>query len=107
MSNCHFPCSSKRRGEFGEWVALKLLKKKVFDVFIEIGESRKDRRMEIDLVCLDYDTLVFVEVRSRSEDSRVNGWQSLDLKKRKSMKKAGSIIHTEGGLAMTTTVTIL
>ena len=69
--------------------------------------SRKDRRMEIDLVCLDYDTLVFVEVRSRSEDSRVNGWQSLDLKKRKSMKKAARSFFQKEGLAMTTTVTIL
>ena len=73
MSNCHFPRSSKRRGEFGEWVALKLLKKKGFRCIHRNWRSRKDQRMEIDLVCLDYDTLVFVEVRSRSEDSKVNG----------------------------------
>lgn len=97
MSNCHFPRSSKRRGEFGEWVALKLLKKKGFRCIHRNWRSRKDRRMEIDLVCLDYDTLVFVEVRSRSEDSRVNGWHSLDLKKRKSMKKAARSFLSEGG----------
>ena len=39
MSNCHFPVLVKEGVNFGEWVALKLLKKKVFDVFIEIGEA--------------------------------------------------------------------
>ena len=41
MSNCHFPCSSKKKGEFGEWVALKLLKKKVFDVFVSKLEKQE------------------------------------------------------------------
>ena len=45
--------------------------------------------MEIDLICVDHQCLVFVEVRSRSVDAMVSGWQSLmNKKKLKSLRRA-------------------
>ncbi|OPZ68986.1 MAG: hypothetical protein BWY82_02403 [Verrucomicrobia bacterium ADurb.Bin474] len=45
-------------------------------------------RYEIDIVCRDGDTLVFVEVRTRREGSLVSGYSSLTKKKRKALLTA-------------------
>ena len=44
--------------------------------------------MEIDLICVDRQCLVFVEVRSRSVDALVSGWQSLNKQKLLSLRRA-------------------
>jgi len=86
--NQSIPLKPSIRGDFGEWVALKMLKKKGFHCIHRNWRSCSDRRMEIDLICVDRRCLVFVEVRSRSVGSMVNGWQSLKKQKLKSLRRA-------------------
>ena len=53
---------------------------------------------EIDLVALDDDTLVFVEVRSRSEGSWAGGLESIDARKAKALRRAcGAYIQSMPG----------
>jgi len=87
--NQRIPLKPSTRGDFGEWIALRLLKKKGFQCIHRNWRSCTDRRMEIDLICVDRQCLVFVEVRSRSVDAMVSGWQSLmNKKKLKSLRRA-------------------
>ena len=77
------PKHRKLRGEYGEWLAERYLRKKDYKCLNRNWRSRQDRRMELDLVCLDKNQLVFVEVRARSSNSMVNGWHSMSSRKRK------------------------
>ena len=47
-----------------------------------------DRRLEIDVVCLKEGVLVFVEIRARSQLALVNGFHSIDKRKRKTLLRA-------------------
>ena len=80
--------NGKENGEYGEWLGRKYLKKKGFVVLYSNWRSLRDRRNEIDLICMDQEMLVFVEVRARSSHSMINGWQSLSPKKRKALHKS-------------------
>lgn len=82
------PKVSKLRGEYGEWLAERFLRKKGFVCLHRNWRSGADKRMELDLVCLERTQLVFVEVRARSSQSMINGWQSLTPKKRKALHKS-------------------
>jgi putative endonuclease len=82
------PKVSKLRGEYGEWLAERFLRKKGFVFLYRNWRSPEDKRMELDLVCLERTQLVFVEVRARSSHSMINGWQSLTPKKRKALHKS-------------------
>ena len=86
--NQRIPLKLSTRGDFGEWIALKLLKKKGFKCLHRNWRSCSDRRMEIDLICVDRECLVFVEVRSRAADAKVTGWHSLNKQKLKSLRRA-------------------
>jgi len=44
-------------------------------------------RDEIDLVCLDGETLVFVETRARAAGALVSGYHTLDERKRKALRR--------------------
>jgi putative endonuclease len=79
------PKDSKLRGEYGEWLAERYLLKKSYTCLHRNWRSKQDRRMELDLVCLQDNHLVFVEVRARSSNAMVNGWQSLSPRKRKAL----------------------
>lgn len=75
-------------GIYGEWVGKNYLKKKGYRIHFKNWRSRRDRRNEIDLVCLDKKVLVFVEIRSRRENSLVTGYDSLNIRKRKALLKS-------------------
>ena len=79
---------SMQRGCYGEWLGKKFLKKKGFQILEKNWRSRRDRRKEIDLVCLDKETLVFVEIRARSENALISGFDSLNLRKRKALLRS-------------------
>ena len=70
--------NGKENGEYGEWLGRKYLKKKGFVVLYSNWRSLRDRRNEIDLICMDQEMLVFVEVRARSENSFTTGFESLN-----------------------------
>ena len=80
--------NSKENGEYGEWLGRNFLRKKRFFILSSNWRSRKDRRNEIDLVCIDQTTLVFVEIRARSENSFTTGFETLGKRKRKALLKS-------------------
>ena len=75
-------------GRYGEWVGEKFLKRRGFSVMHRNWRSSRDRRLEIDLVCMDVEVLVFVEIRARSENSLVDGYSSLNRKKRNALARS-------------------
>lgn len=50
--------------------------------------SPRDRRDEIDLVCRDGDVLVFVEVKARAEGALVSGFEAVDGRKKRALRRA-------------------
>ena len=77
--------SSKEKGEYGEWKGKKYLKKKGFKILYQNWRSQRDKRNEIDLICLENEILVFVEIRARSENSFTSGYETLNKRKRKAL----------------------
>lgn len=77
--------NSKENGQYGEWLGERHLRKKGFSIIHSNWRSRRDRRNEIDLICMYDRALVFVEVRARSENSFTNGFDSLNQRKRKAL----------------------
>ena len=76
------------KGRYGEWIGEKFLRKRGFSVIRRNWRSSLDRRLEIDLVCMDSEVLVFVEIRARSKGSLVDGYASLSRKKRNALKRS-------------------
>ncbi len=56
---------NKRLGDFGEAVAAQYLKDRGFSI---LETNYRTRSGEIDLICMDKNTLVFVEVKTRNSD---------------------------------------
>ena len=80
--------NNEANGRYGEWVGEKFLKRRGFSVMYRNWRSARDRRLEIDLVCMDLEVLVFVEIRARSENSLVDGYSSLNRKKRNALARS-------------------
>ena len=81
--------NNKIRGWYGEWLALRYLKKRSnFSILEKNWQSQRDARREIDIVGLEKEILVFVEVRARSANSLLSGYQSINRKKRNSIRLA-------------------
>lgn len=78
------------RGEAGERLAAEFLRReKGLTVVTRNWRSPRDRRAEIDLVCRDGATLVFVEVKTRSADAWVSGYHAaVAARKRRAVKRA-------------------
>ncbi len=79
---------SSIKGEYGEWLAKKYLKKKGYFFLTRNWRSKRNNRLEIDLIFKDDEILVFVEVRARSSTSLVSGYESINSKKRQTLKRA-------------------
>ena len=77
-----------QKGEYGEWLAGKYLRKKGYLLIAENWRSKRNHRLEIDLIFRDQEMLVFVEVRARSLKSFVSGFESINRKKRISLSHA-------------------
>ncbi|MBC2605839.1 YraN family protein [Pelagicoccus albus] len=71
-------------GRRGEREAEKLLKKKGLMILARNWRSGRD---EIDIICLDGKAVVFVEVRTRSVDALVSGYDSINRRKREALKR--------------------
>lgn len=50
--------------------------------------SPRDQRDEIDLICRDGDVLVFVEVKARAAGALVSGYQAVDERKKRALRRA-------------------
>jgi len=76
-------------GVLGEQAAADFLKtRQGFTVVTRNWHSPRDRRDEIDLVCRDGDVLVFVEVKARTERARVPGYEAVDERKKRALRRA-------------------
>ncbi len=71
-------------GAKGEIEAERYLKAKGFRILARNWRAGKD---EIDLVCKDEGALVFVETRTRRSGALVGGYDSIDQRKRKALKR--------------------
>lgn len=74
-----------RRGRHGEKQAERYLRAHGLTI---VEKNLRTRRGEIDLIMRDGETLVFVEVRLRQQDSLVSAAESLNPAKRKKWKTA-------------------
>lgn len=70
-------------GKKGESLVAEYLKSKGFTV---IKRNYKDRYGEVDIIAEDGDNLVFVEVKTRSENAIVSGLDAIDEKKKRLVK---------------------
>lgn len=77
-------------GERGERLAAAFLKRLNYKVVARNWRSPRDRRDEIDLVCLDGEVLVFVEVKTRAADALVSGYHAVDGRKKSVVRRAAS-----------------
>jgi putative endonuclease len=78
---------SKRRGDLGEDAAARFLESRGFKV---LERNWRFRQWELDLVCRDKDTVVFVEVKTRRAGSMSTPADALDRRKRERLVKAAS-----------------
>lgn len=75
--------TKKERGDLGERIAADYLsKEKKFRVLVRNWRSGRD---EIDLVCRDRDSLVFVEVKTRTGGGLVPGYFAVNRKKKEAL----------------------
>ena len=69
-----------RRGELGEKLACRFLRRNGYKVLYR--NFRGQRGGEIDIVCRDHDTLVFIEVKTRTREDFGRPIAAIDQQKR-------------------------
>lgn len=84
--------SPYKLGQMGEKIALEYLQRKKFKI---VTKGFHLYRGEIDLIAYDAKTLVFVEVKARSEGALGLPEESVDLRKKRQIRKIA-----EGYLAL-------
>lgn len=76
-------------GARGEQAAAEFLRNRQgYGIVARNWRSPRDQREEIDLVCRDGDILVFVEVKARAAGARVSGYQAVDERKKRALRRA-------------------
>ena len=81
--------AAPKAGARGEQLAAAWLQReRRFTIVARNWRSPRDRRDELDLVCRDGDTLVFVEVKTRGADALVPGVYAVDDRKKRVLKRA-------------------
>ncbi|MEY2881191.1 MAG: hypothetical protein RLZZ15_3571 [Verrucomicrobiota bacterium] len=75
------PASAGARGE--KLAAAWLRRERGFTIVARNWRRPRDRRDELDLVCRDGETLVFVEVKTRAADALVPGLYAVDARKKR------------------------
>jgi putative endonuclease len=68
--------------------AVWLRQNRGFSLIAKNWRNPRDRREEIDLICLDADVLVFVEVKARSLSALVPGFYAVDRRKKSVLRRA-------------------
>ena len=83
------PTANAAAGARGEQAAADYLQARHgFSIVTRNWRSPRDRRDEIDLVCRDGDVLVFVEVKARAAGALVSGYQAVDERKKRALRRA-------------------
>ncbi|MGE4193926.1 MAG: YraN family protein [Pseudodesulfovibrio sp.] len=86
---------NRRTGDLGEDAAARYLETKGFRV---LDRNWQHRQWELDLVCRDRDTVVFVEVKTRKAGAMGAPGEALTRAKRTRLIKAASHYLSEHGL---------
>lgn len=73
-------------GQTGEVLALELLQEKGYQI---LETNWRYRRLEVDIIAMDGDTLVFVEVKTRTFDYHGRPEEFVDDQKMRFLQKAG------------------
>lgn len=73
-----------RLGQFGEWIALKYLLSRRWDI---IARNWRTRRGELDLIAYDGTDLVFIEVKTRQAPTQFSPEANVDNKKRDQLER--------------------
>lgn len=81
--------AASEAGARGEQAAADFLKaRQGYAILARNWRSPRDQRDEIDLVCRDGDVLVFVEVKARAAGARVSGYEAVDERKKRALRRA-------------------
>ncbi len=83
------PSTRAEAGALGEQTAADFLRtKRGYVIVARNWRNPRDLREELDLVCRDGDVLVFVEVKARAAGAQVNGYQAVDERKKRALRRA-------------------
>jgi len=89
LSPAETPSTAGEAGARGEQAAADFLQgRQGYAIVTRNWRSPRDQRDEIDLVCRDGDVLVFVEVKARAEGALVSGYQAVDERKKRALRRA-------------------
>jgi putative endonuclease len=72
------------RGRKGERIACRFLLKQGFDI---LARRHRNRSGELDIVALERDTLVFVEIKTRSSGEFGEPWEFVDWRKQQILRR--------------------
>ncbi len=86
------PAQNKNLGKEGERIAVEYLRKKGYRV---IEENYRTRRGEIDIICEQRGSVIFVEVKTRKSMSFGRPEEAVDSRKRKKMAEIALDYLTE------------
>ena len=76
-------------GALGEQTAADFLRTKHgYAIVTRNWRNPRDLREELDLVCRDGDVLVFVEVKARAAGALVSGFEAVDERKKRALRRA-------------------
>ncbi len=76
-------------GALGEQTAADFLRlRHGYAIVARNWRNPRDLRDEIDLVCRDGEVLVFVEVKARAAGALVSGYQAVDERKKRALRRA-------------------
>lgn len=78
----------KLLGSKGESLAAQFLRKQGYTI---IAHNYTTRIGEIDIIARDGETIVFVEVKTRSDDTFCEPYEAVTIAKREKMKKVASL----------------
>ncbi|MDN5332712.1 MAG: putative endonuclease [Tepidanaerobacteraceae bacterium] len=73
----------KKIGDMGEKYALDYLKANNYEI---VKVNYRSRYGEIDIIAREKNTLVFIEVKTRTSDTYGRGLEAVDIKKRKKIR---------------------
>lgn len=73
-------------GQTGEAIALEFIKKKGYTI---LETNWRHSHLEVDIIAMDGDTLVFIEVKTRTFDYHGRPEEAVNQRKMKRLQKAG------------------
>jgi putative endonuclease len=83
------PTANAEAGALGEQTAADFLRSRHgYTIITRNWRNPQDRRDELDLVCRDGDVLVFVEVKARAAGAQVSGYQAVNDRKKRALRRA-------------------